>query len=273
MPELTCPVCGGVLHREERSLRCGAGHCYDIARQGYVNLLRSNQSKSKRHGDDKRMVAARTAFLDAGYYAPLRDAVAAAAAEFTASDADVLDAGCGEGYYTAQVLHTLQQQGRTPSVCGVDISRDALICAHRRAPGLTLAVASIAHLPVADASCDLLLNVFAPHDAGEFARVLRPQGVLLRVIPLERHLWELKCAVYDRPYENEVPDPALSGFVLTARQELRGTVTLRSQAEIEALFCMTPYYYKTGARDQAKLRALDTLTTETEFALLIYKKA
>ena len=83
MPELTCPVCGGVLHREERSLRCGAGHCYDIARQGYVNLLRSNQSKSKRHGDDKRMVAARTAFLDAGYYAPLRDAVAAAAARGT----------------------------------------------------------------------------------------------------------------------------------------------------------------------------------------------
>lgn len=272
MPELTCPVCGGVLHREERSLRCGAGHCYDIARQGYVNLLRSNQSKSKRHGDDKRMVAARTAFLDAGYYAPLRDAVAAAAAEFAAGDADVLDAGCGEGYYTAQVLHTLQQQGRTPSVCGVDISRDALICAHRRAPELTLAVASIAHLPVADASCDLLLNVFAPHDAGEFARVLRPRGVLLRVIPLERHLWGLKCAVYDRPYENEVPDPALPGFALAARRELRGTVTLRSQAEIEALFCMTPYYYKTGARDQAKLRALDTLTTETEFALLIYKK-
>lgn len=273
MPELTCPVCGGVLHREEHSLRCGAGHCYDIARQGYVNLLRSNQSKSKRHGDDKRMVAARTSFLDAGYYAPLRDAVAAAAAEFISGDADVLDAGCGEGYYTAQVLHTLQQQGRTPSVCGVDISRDALICAHRRAPELTLAVASIAHLPVADASCDLLLNVFAPHDAGEFARVLRPQGTLLRVIPLERHLWGLKCAVYDRPYENEVPDLALPGFVLTDRRELRGTVTLRSQAEIEALFCMTPYYYKTGARDQAKLRALDTLTTETEFALLIYRKA
>ena len=97
--------------------------------------------------------------------------------------------------------------------------------------------------------------------------------MLLRVIPLERHLWGLKCAVYDRPYENEVPDPALSGFALAARRELRGTVTLRSQAEIEALFGMTPYYYKTGARDQAKLRALDTLTTETEFALLIYKKA
>lgn len=176
MPELTCPVCGGVLHREERSLRCDAGHCYDLARRGYVNLLRTNRSKDKRHGDDQRMVAARTAFLDAGYYAPLRDAIAAAAAEYTSGDADVLDAGCGEGYYTACVLHALQAQGRSPSVCGVDISRDALICAHRRAPELALAVASIAHLPVADASCDLLLNVFAPHDAAEFARVLRTNG-------------------------------------------------------------------------------------------------
>ena len=110
MPELTCPVCGGALHREERSLRCGAGHCYDLARQGYVNLLRTNRSKDKRHGDDKRMVAARTAFLDAGYYAPLRDAIAAAATEYTTGDAGVLDAGCGEGYYTAHVLHTLQAQ-------------------------------------------------------------------------------------------------------------------------------------------------------------------
>ena len=134
MPELTCPVCGGALHREERILRCGAGHCYDLARQGYVNLLRTNRSKDKRHGDDKRMVAARTAFLDAGYYAPLRDAIAAAAVEYTSGDADVLDAGCGEGYYTAHVLHALQAQGASPSVCGVDISRDALICAHRRAP-------------------------------------------------------------------------------------------------------------------------------------------
>ena len=96
MPELTCPVCGGVLHREERSLRCDAGHCYDLARQGYVNLLRSNQSKSKRHGDDKRMVAARTTFLDAGYYAPLRDAVAAAAAGVTAGGAEGLGARRGD---------------------------------------------------------------------------------------------------------------------------------------------------------------------------------
>ena len=95
----------------------------------------------------------------------------------------------------------------------------------------------------------------------------------LCVIPLERHLWGLKQAVYDRPYENTVPDPALPGFTLAEQRTLRNTITLRTNADIEALFCMTPYYYKTGARDQAKLHALDTLTTETEFALLIYRKA
>ena len=268
-----CPVCGSFMQHRGRAWSCSQGHSFDMAKSGYVNLLPANRKHAKNPGDNAVMMRARKRFLDAGHYAPLLQALEQAAVRYGRAGGVLLDAGCGEGYYTAHVLHTLQAQGASPSVCGVDISRDALICAHRRAPELTLAVASIAHLPVADASCDLLLNVFAPHDAGEFARVLRPRGVLLRVIPLERHLWELKCAVYDRPYENEVPDPALPGFALAARRELRGTVTLRSQAEIEALFCMTPYYYKTGARDQAKLRALDTLTTETEFALLIYKKA
>ena len=97
--------------------------------------------------------------------------------------------------------------------------------------------------------------------------------MLLRVIPLERHLWGLKQAVYDHPYENTVPDPVLPGFILAEQRTLRGTITLRTNADIEALFCMTPYYYKTGARDQAKLHARDALTTETEFALLIYRKA
>ena len=111
-----CPVCGNALEKREKQYICANSHSFDIARQGYVNLLRTNRSKDKRHGDDKRMVAARTAFLDAGYYAPLRDAIAAAATEYTSGDAGVLDAGCGEGYYTAHVLHTLQAQGASPSV-------------------------------------------------------------------------------------------------------------------------------------------------------------
>ena len=268
----SCPVCGAPLLAYAHVLQCGNGHSFDLAKKGYVNLLLSNRSRSKRHGDDRTMVAARTAFLDAGYYAPLCTAIAQAAAENVPESPVVLDVGCGEGYYTAAVERALCAAGKTPSVFGVDISREALIAAHRRAPSLSLAVASLAHLPMADAACDMLMNVFAPVDAAEFARVLRPGGILLRAIPLERHLWELKCAVYDVPYENRLPDLTLPGFKLKTRRDIVSRITLRSQADIQALFMMTPYYYKTSRADQEKLMRLEMLETETAFGLLVYEK-
>lgn len=268
----SCPVCGEALSAGTHALRCINGHSYDLARKGYVNLLRSNQSHQKRHGDDRAMVAARTAFLDRGYYAPLRDALARESVSACGDAPVVLDLGCGEGYYTAAVEQALIAAGKTPAVLGVDISREALIAAHRRAPSLSLAVASLAHLPVADGACNLLLNVFAPVEAAEFARVLRPGGKLLRAIPLERHLWELKCAVYDVPYENRLPDLTLPGFALRERQDVKARITLPTQADIQALFMMTPYYYKTSRADQEKLRRLESLTTEIAFGLLTYEK-
>ena len=268
----SCPVCGAALNADAYAFRCENGHSYDIAKKGYVNLLQSNQSHNKRHGDDRAMVAARTAFLDAGYYAPLRDALVAASAEIKPEQPTVLDVGCGEGYYTAAVHAALCAVGKTPDVRGVDISREALIAAHRRLPGLSLAVASLAHLPMAAESCDLLLNIFAPVDAAEFHRVLRSGGRLLRAVPLERHLWELKCAVYDVPYENRAPDTELAGFRLAERRNIVSRITLPSQADIQALFMMTPYYYKTSRADQEKLARMESLETETAFGLLIYER-
>ena len=207
----SCPVCGGLLCADAQTLRCENGHCYDIAKKGYVNLLLSNRSAQKRHGDDRAMVAARTAFLDSGSYAPLCAAIAETAVGRCPAAPTVLDVGCGEGYYTAAVHDALCAAGKTPEVYGVDISREALIAAHRRLPALSLAVATLSRLPMADAGCDLVMNVFAPVDAREFRRVLRPGGTLLRAVPLERHLWELKCAVYDVPYENKPPETELEG--------------------------------------------------------------
>ena len=268
----SCPVCCMPLLPDERVIRCANGHSFDLAKKGYVNLLLSNQSHTKRHGDDRAMVAARTAFLDAGYYAPLRDAIAEIAVSSCGNAPTVLDVGCGEGYYTAAVHAALCATGKTPDVRGIDISREALIAAHRRLPALSLAVASLKHLPMADESCDLLLNIFAPVDAAEFHRVLCPDGRLLRAVPLERHLWELKCAVYDVPYENKPIDPALSGFRLIERRDIVSRIRLADQTEIRSLFMMTPYYYKTSRADQEKLKRLQTLETETAFALLIYEK-
>ena len=268
----SCPVCGGLLCADAQTLRCENGHCYDVAKKGYVNLLLSNRSAQKRHGDDRAMVAARTAFLDSGSYAPLRAAIAETAVGRCPAAPTVLDVGCGEGYYTAAVHDALCAAGKTPEVYGVDISREALIAAHRRLPALSLAVATLSRLPMADGRCDLMMNVFAPADAQEFHRVLRPGGTLLRVVPLERHLWELKCAVYDVPYENKPPETELEGFRLAERRDIVSRITLRDAAEIEALFRMTPYYYKTSRADQEKLARLQTLETETAFGLLVYEK-
>jgi len=272
MLNLTCPVCGAVLQRAERTLRCGNGHSYDLAKQNYVNLLMRNQSSDKRHGDDKLMVAARQEFLDAGWYAPLRDALCTLAVKYGRASVDMLDVGCGEGYYTSAVRTALEKAGKPCSAVGIDISKTALMAAAKRDSALTLAVAGANRLPVGDESCDMVLNIFAPNDDGEFRRVLRPGGVLFKAVPLEGHLFGLKAAVYERPYLNPAPDYAPADFAMPERADVCGTITVSPRKQIENLFMMTPYYYKTGAADQAKLHLLDTLETEIAFGVLVFRK-
>lgn len=269
---LKCPVCGGALALYERTYRCEKGHCYDKAKQGYVNLLMSNKSSAKRHGDDRLMVRARTEFLEKGYYFHLRDELCRLAMEYCGEAVDFLDAGCGEGFYTSAVRQALEAVGKGCSALGVDISKEALMAAGRRDKSIAWAVASINSLPVADESCDLLLNVFAPTDDGEYRRVLRPGGLLIKAMPLETHLFGLKRAVYDEPYLNGPAEYAPEGFEPVCRSEARQMIRLDTNEDIQNLFMMTPYYYKTGRADQEKLEKLERLETEADFAICVLKK-
>ena len=133
-------------------------------------------------------------------------------------------------------------------------------------------MASAFRLPVLPESCDLILDIFAPCAAEEFARVLRPGGVLLRAVPLPRHLFGLKAAIYEKPYENSPIEQALPGFESIARRDLCWTLTLDTPQKIDELFKMTPYYYKTSPADQAKVAALPSLSTELAFAVLADRK-
>lgn len=264
MVPFLCPVCGDNLILSGKTFSCPERHSFDVARSGYVNLLLN--SGSGRHGDDKRMVKARTQFLDKGYYAPLAETLASISAE--AAPAMLLDAGCGEGYYTEIISRTVPDA----DIIGLDISKDAVAAAAKRCSRGRFAVASTASIPLPDACADLILNVFSPFFPAEFHRVLKPGALLLRVIPLETHLHELRQLVYDAPYDNTVPAPETEGFALIGTEELRYTIRLSETEDILHLFMMTPYYYKTSAADQEKLFKAVSLETQIEFGILQYRK-
>lgn len=182
-----CPVCSQELKKEQKIWVCPQGHTFDIAAKGYVNLLMSNSSGAKRHGDDRLMINARRDFLSKGFYEPLREALfEALSAEFPRGGT-LLDAGCGECWYTSYFKRRLDEAGLEPNVLGVDISKYALEKAPKSC-GVERAVASIYKLPVGDGECDALVNIFAPACPQEFSRVLKKDGLFIKAIPLEKHL-------------------------------------------------------------------------------------
>lgn len=262
-----CPVCGAPLERESGAYRCPNRHSYDLAREGYTYLLPPNQKHSAAPGDDKEMSAARRAFLSKDYYRPLRDALCALAVSHTSQAPSILDAGCGEGYYTAGLWEALNR----PRLAGIDLSKPSVRLAARRVPGAEFAVASVYHLPLADASVGLLLNCFSPLALEEFRRVLRPGGAFLYVVPGAGHLWELKQVLYDSPYPNKEENIPYEGFSYERVVPVETVMDVAGEA-LQDLFQMTPYYWKTPKAGAERLAALDGLRVRAQFRIHVFQK-
>lgn len=271
MPQILCPVCGGVLTQNEKSYTCQNGHSFDRAKSGYVNLLISHQSGSQ-HGDDREMVRSRRDFLEGGYYEPLRAEICRTVLENTGDTVSLLDSGCGECWYTAEIEKTLLDAGKNADIVGIDISKDALKMGDKRGKNLRLAVASAYRLPVGEESCDIILNVFAPFAGEEYLRTLKKGGILIHVSPDEGHLWELKKAVYEKPYLNDAPAPVQEGLELYQERKLKYRIDIENKEHIKALFMMTPYAHKTSPKDIARLDNLQSLNVAVEFVIRLYKK-
>ncbi len=267
---LICPKCGSALIREGKSFLCPQRHCFDIAKSGYVNLLTADRMNSALPGDNKLMVQSRKKFLDKGYYKPLADALCSTVLRYAQTGCTVLDAGCGEGWYTEKIAQALEDINA--EILGIDISKFAADYAARRTKAAQFAVASVFHMPVETESCDIVTSLFAPWCGEEILRVLKGGGLLIMVIPSERHLWQLKCAVYDEPYPNEAKDYGLDGFEFLGTEKVAGEIFLPSNEDIKALFSMTPYFYKTGAEGHERLEKLERLATEIGFEVLTDRK-
>ncbi len=272
MNYLTCPVCGGLLSQTERSYRCPKGHSFDLAASGYLHLLPSNKMHSKLPGDNKQMVAARRNFLQKGYYQAISDKLNAVIGEELNNKKAplLLDVGCGEGYYTSRLQESLNNDKAT--VCGMDISKLAINAAAKSYKKVMWAVASSFDLPVADESCDVLVSMFAPICMEEFHRVLKKGGILVFAVTSTMHLWELKEAIYDEPYENKKEDHHYEGFTFEQKHKVEDRLQLPCQQDIADLFTMTPYYYKSSVQTSQRVASLEQLDCRLDVDILVYRK-
>lgn len=259
---LLCPVCKMPLQILGKTAQCENGHRFDMAKEGYVNLLLSSKSGDKM-GDDKYSARCRRDFLNKGYYKLLQDGLSEI---FRQAKGAVLDICCGEGYYTSAL-------GENPNLklYGFDISKEMVRLAAKRG-NATFFVANMASIPVADNSFDYAIHLFAPFHEKEFFRILKPGGSLFSVVPGKMHLFGLKEVLYDTPYVNDEKLPFTERLTLIKTHKLTERICLTCPEDIDAVFRMTPYYFHTSIKDKEKINGLRILETDIDFLIGEYKK-
>jgi 23S rRNA (guanine745-N1)-methyltransferase len=264
-----CPKCKGKLNiYDGGTAKCDKGHSYDRSRYGYYNLLLSEGGGV--HGDNKEMVLARREFLSKDFYKPLSERIAEIIFGLIDNGANILDAGCGEGYYTENIRAKCKE--KCANIAVFDISKDAVREAAKRKCADEYAVAGSYHMPLADGDFDTVINTFSPLALEETLRVIKQGGYFIMAIPGEMHLFELKSAIYKTPYKNTVEDTALSGFSLISDESLTYNMHLDSPEAIKSLFMMTPYAYRTRLEDRIKVEKLETLDCTADFRIFVYRK-
>jgi len=289
---IRCPLCAGLLHREGASLLCEAGHTFDVAKAGYVNLLPPGKGKNARTGDEKNMVKARVDFLSKNYYSRISDGVSDLLAETWDSGDSVrlVDMGCGEGYHTCRIAEGLFERIRKPVMAlGFDASKFAAEYASKLAKSRGLMApggvgapfegetqawffpANLFHLPVADHSLDGAVSMFAPVAGEEARRILKKEGKLIVVSSGRNHLVELRKLIYDQVRFSDALPPTPEGFSLLKRQNLTYETVIEEQEDIASLFVMTPFYYKTTEAGRSRLLAQKRLPLTVDVNYSVYE--
>lgn len=263
---LLCPICGCQLNPQGKRYVCPKNHSFDMARQGYVNLLAVQQKHSLNPGDTREQVLSRREFLEAGYYAPIANTLIETAKELGLSG-QILDVGCGEGWYSAQLADALDAE-----LTGLDISKEAVRCAAAKYKGKQWLCATAAHIPVEEGSVDLLTSLFALTLPEEFRRVLKPEGYYFQVLAAEDHLLGLKGIIYDSlTFKEKDTVPELPGFERVKSVPIRFTFTVEEQ-QIQNLFSMTPHVFRIGKDGAERLRNTKTLTDTASCVLNVFRR-
>lgn len=269
---LICPICKHELLLNDRVFRCENNHCYDQAKQGYVNLLAIQNKQSKDPGDNKEMVAARRSFLEGGHYNALVERMQALILDLGPAGITLLDACCGEGYYTARMMEKADLE--IDSCYGFDVSKSAIKAAAGKYKNIQFFIANVQDIPLEDASVDIIQTVFSPLFSPELERVLKEEGYLLVVSAGPDHLKELALRVYDnyKPHNYDPADQLSTTFQKVIQSRLKYTIGLNSHIQVLSLLKMTPYYWNTVTKKLEEIKKLATLAVTCDFELSLFEK-
>ena len=257
----SCPICQDNLTLVETSLKCSNRHSFDLAKFGYVNLAPQIKQSANY---DKENFQNRQQILEAGFYQAILETISALLARLETAKT-ILDIGCGEGFYSRK----LQESHSEKTFYAFDISKDSVQIAAKSEPNWAVNwfVGDLARLPIKDASMDILLDIFSPANYGEFRRVLSPNGILIKVVPTENHLKEIRQMVQDhltkKDYSNQdIKEHFQEHFSIQSSQIASLTKPITPEQR-QALLAMTPLLFHV---DQTKIdwSQLTEITIEAE---------
>lgn len=258
-----CPICNQPLTVNEKSAVCVSKHNFDRAKSGYFNFLLKNQTVFR--GDHPTQIDARRDFLSKNFYLPL--AIKVNDMILNHNPEMLIDAGCGEGYYT----HYIKNMNPACEVYGFDISKEAIDKASKQDKSIHYSVSSVNRLPYRNQSAQMITSLFAPIDEDEFLRVLSMNGILLVISAHPEHLFELKKVAYDTLVKHEHTSLGNKRLKLLDKVEFSFTLDL-TQPDITNLFNMTPYGFRTAPKGKERIEAKENLTVTAKFIIETYQK-
>ncbi|MGB0937395.1 MAG: 23S rRNA (guanine(745)-N(1))-methyltransferase [Colwellia sp.] len=271
-PKYICPLCHKALKLFEKTFKCENNHSFDKAKQGYVNLLPVQHKHSKAPGDNKAMVEARRAFLDKGFYQPLVDKMCEWHKKYDITGSNLLDAGCGEGFYTHQHKISVGSEQNANTVYGVDIAKEAIKIAAKRYKNCHFSVGTLSKLSFENNFFSWITSVYAPILEEEFTRVLKDNGYLLTVTPAENHLFELKSLIYTQANTHDTSNPAIKNLSLVEEQRLTYPMLFEQSEDALSLLAMTPFAFKASEDVLETIKKTDNFSCQADFILRLYQK-
>lgn len=276
---LICPIDGENLVQNDRQLVCSNGHSFDLAKQGYVNLLPVQHKRSRQPGDSKEMVVARTHFLNTGIYQPIAQKLAELSLLLIKEINTIcfMDAGCGEGYYFDYLYNYLgSAEGfNEVSYIGLDISKYAIIDASKRNNNITWLVGTNRQPPLQDNSVDIILCVFGFQSFDGFNKILYKGGKVILVEAGPEHLKELREIIYPEVKKTEPPGLGSAeerGYTLIDTQVLNFRTREINNQEINQLLLMTPHFFRATKDGQEAAMTLQTLTLTVDVVFRVLEK-